>query len=332
MVDYFLRRIIVTARPGFVVWLCTPRCNRNCLHCYVKGRFTAELETKEAKRLIEEIGGLKPGFLSITGGEPLVRNDIFHLLEYAGDLMHVGVVTNGSLIDVEAAARLSRLDVYVSLSFDAATKETCELIRGKGAWERAVAAARALKENGVPFNPVMTITSLNVHEAGAFVNFAADMESGHASLIPLIPSGNADARLMPSQSSLASAIKSVEEVAEDRGFPVSLWCTSFAQALVKSPYIHPGGCSDLSMDIDPVGNVLLCDVLDFKLGNILEDGGKQAWRKMMSNPLYKEFRDASKLTGKCRECTLKLTCRGGCKARAYLTRGSFFTPDPLCPL
>ncbi len=298
----------------------------------MKGRFTAELGTSEAERLIGEIGSLKPGFLSVTGGEPLLRDDIFHLLEYAGGMMNVGLVTNGTLIDGEVAARLSRLDVYVSLSFDAATKETCELIRGKGAWGKAMAAARALKENSVPFNPVMTITSLNAHEAGAFVNLSADLESVNASLIPLIPSGSADMKLMPSQSSLASAIGSVEEVAEERGFPVSLWCTPFARALVSSPYVHPGGCSELSMDVDPLGNVLLCDVLDFKLGNVLEDGGKQAWKKMMNNSLYKEFRDASKLTGKCKECALKPTCKGGCKARAYLTHNSFSTPDPLCPL
>lgn len=299
----------------------------------MRGRFSAELTTREAEKLIEEVSSLKPGFISVTGGEPLVRGDIFHLLEYAREMgVYVGIVTNGSLVNEEAAARLSELDVHVSLSFDAATKETCERIRGKGAWERAIAASRLLKDNNVPLNPVMTVTSLNVHEAGDFVRFSADLGGDHASLIPLIPSGNAGVDLMPTPSSLASAVRSVEEAAEECGFHVSIWCTPFAQALVGSHYVHPGGCSDLSMDLDPLGNVLLCDVLDFKLGNILEDGGKQAWRKMRGSQLYREFRDASRLTGKCKECPLKQACRGGCKARAYLAHGSFHSPDPLCPL
>lgn len=324
---------MITARPGFIVWLCTARCNRNCFHCYVRGRFSAELGTKEAERLIEEMSSLRPGFISVTGGEPLVRDDIFHLLEYIRNMgSYVGIVTNGSLLDKEAAARLSKLDVYVSLSFDAATKETCELIRGQGAWDKIMAAAHFLKECDVPFNPVMTITSLNFHEAGDFVRLSAELGSNHASLIPLIPSGNASARLMPTPSNVVSAVKSVEDAAEEHGISVSLWCTPFAQAFVSSPYVHPGSCSDLSMDVDPLGNVLLCDVLDFKLGNVLEEGGKQAWRKMRASPIYKEFKDASKLSGKCRTCAFRQTCRGGCKARSYLTHGSFAIPDPLCPL
>nr|HDO80063.1 radical SAM protein [Candidatus Bathyarchaeota archaeon] len=284
-------------------------------------------------KLLEEVSTLKPGFISITGGEPLLRRDLFSLFEYAGSLgMNVGMVTNGYFLGDDVAKMLSRLEVYVSLSFDAATKETCETLRGEGTWDRVMAAAERLRSNGVEFNPVMTLTSLNLGEAGEFVRLASTLGADHAALIPVIPSGNASKSLLPNPAHLALAIKDVENVADEAGFPVSLWCTPFAKAIVHSPYVYPGGCSNLSMDLDPVGNVLLCDVLDFKLGNILEDGGKVAWQKMRSSQLYRSLCDPSRLSGKCAACKFRDVCMGGCRARAYLTTGSFFNPDPLCPM
>ena len=85
------------------------------------------------------------------------------------------------------------------------------------------------------------------------------------------------------------------------------------------------------MDLNPVGDVLLCDVLDVKLGNILEDGGPESWKKLYSRRVDMGLLDWENLEGKCLTCPVRGFCLGGCRARAYLATGSFFKPDPLCP-
>jgi MoaA/NifB/PqqE/SkfB family radical SAM enzyme len=73
--------------PDLLVWLCTSRCNLNCRHCYVNYRFQGELNTEEALNFIEEVARLRPNFFSITGGEPLLRKDLFQILEKARGLI-----------------------------------------------------------------------------------------------------------------------------------------------------------------------------------------------------------------------------------------------------
>lgn len=318
-----------------VVWPCTLRCNGTCVHCYVRGRFRRELGTDSGRRVVAEAAEAGAEMLSFVGGEPLLREDLPLLMSYAADLgMKVEVVTNGFLVNSEVANILARLEAKVLLSFDGASKSVCESIRGRGAWEKILSAAETMKSTGLDFIPVMAMTSLNVHEAARFVSFSCDIEGKMASFLTLIPSGaarwNRSLALSPEQ--LKHALIKIGETADSLSYPAEVRCTPFAERIIDSKHVKVWGCYYNVMDLNPVGDVLLCDVLDIKVGNILEDGGPESWRKLYDKRTRIGLLDWRKLKGKCSLCPAKTTCLGGCRARAYIETRSFFKPDPLCPL
>ncbi|MCS7364331.1 MAG: radical SAM protein [archaeon GB-1867-035] len=314
-----------------LVWLCTYKCNLNCNHCYVKGRNVNEMNTEDAIRMISEIVELNPRHFSITGGEPLLRKDIFTILKEAKKQgLNTSIVTNGLLLNEQVIDKLSKMDIYIYLSLDSASEETFNKIRG---WNRSklLEKIEILRKKNVEFSTIMTIMPENYHEAGLFIELSLNIGAKHAALIPVIPSGGAKNKQL-TQKQLIKAIESIDEKSNEYGYPTSLWCTPFAKWIKKSKYIYVGSCPDDSMDIDPAGNTLLCDVLEFKISNVLKYGVKEAWLEYSRNPISKNFRNPDILEGKCMECRYKFKCVGGCKARAYLTYGKFTYPDPLCPL
>ncbi len=320
-------------KPRLVVWICTSKCNLNCIHCYTRGRFPAqELNTDKALKLIDEVARLEPRHVSFTGGEPLLRKDIFTLLERANEYdFSKDIVTNSTTITREVAKKLYELDVNVIISLDAASKETYMKMRG-WKWEKALEAVKILAEEGVYFTMIMTITKLNVHEVSKFIELNIEHEAGHATFIPIIPVRKETVPLMPSKDEMLKALKDIEETAEEHYYPVSLWCTPFAKAFIKSKYVFIGSCIGAGLDIDPLGDVLLCDTLDERIANIWRDGIENAWRKVLKHPLNNDQKTVEELQPPCSQCPYKYKCRGGCKARALLINGSFNAQDPLCPI
>ncbi|MCS7385387.1 MAG: radical SAM protein [archaeon GB-1867-005] len=317
---------------SLLVWLCTYNCNLNCTHCYIKGRSSNEINTENAMRLISQVAEIMPRHFSISGGEPLTRKDIFKLLEACQSYMlNTSIVTNGMLLGEAEAEKLAKLDIHVYISLDAATKETASLIRGVKAWNSALKAIKNMSKAGVKFSTIMTITPENYLEAGKFVELSAEVKASHASLIPMIPSGAAAKRELKSHQ-LLMAFRQAEEKADELGFPISFWCSPYLKWIKKSKYIYIGGCPDNAIDIDPEGNTLLCDVLQIKINNALKLGLKRAIKEYMSHPISQMFKNPSALKGKCKNCQYKEKCGGGCRARAYLKSGDFFSSDPLCPL
>ncbi len=318
-----------------IVWPCTLRCNGVCVHCYVRGRFHRELGSDEGRRLVAEAAEAGAEMLSFAGGEPLLREDLPSIMSYAVDLgVKVEVVTNGFLINDETARLFSRLEAKVLLSVDGASKQVCESMRGKGAWEKILVAAKTMRSVGLDFIPVMAITSFNVHEAGDFVSFSHEVGGTTASFLTLMPSGAAKKNrlLALNPEKLRHALIEICKAADGLSYPAEVRCTPFAERIVNSKHVKVWGCYYNVMDLNPVGDVLLCDVLDLKLGNILEDGGSKSWRKLYSERVSMGLLDWRRLRGKCALCPTKASCLGGCRARAYIETGSFFNPDPLCPL
>ncbi len=102
---------MVADKPYMIVWICTARCNLDCVHCYVKNRFKGpELEGAEVSRFIEGVASLKPRFFSITGGEPFLRKDIVDILRACRDYgLTTSIVTNGLIMTEELASKSHHL-------------------------------------------------------------------------------------------------------------------------------------------------------------------------------------------------------------------------------
>lgn len=316
--------------PEYVTWLLTSRCNLRCKHCYASSRpWDGELTEKRVLKIIEEACEMGVENLHLTGGEPLLRKDIFRILEAAKNGTNTSIFTNLLAIDRKKARKLGSLGIRVFTSIDGAVRETHEAIRGKGAWNLLMRSISILKEEGVSLTPIFSISRLNFHEAGDFVHLAEGLGASSAVLLPVMPFGRAESRDFNADSySCTKAILLAEEAAEELGFRITLWCIPFASLLVKSKYVSWDSCkSERIMDIGPSGEILICDTLDITVSSIRNKSLREAWLELNSNSLFTEIMS----NNPCPDCPVSNVCKGGCYARSYKKYGSFNNPDPLCP-
>ncbi len=163
-----------------VSWNLTQRCNLECAHCYMSAHAGAdtrgELSTDECRRVMDEIASVNPNvFLILTGGEPLLRRDIWELAACAADHRFTTVFgTNGVLLR-EKEARLMREHrvLGASISLDSTDRVKHDAFRRQaGAWDAAVRATRVLADEGLDFSLHMSVTDWNVHEVPAMIDLA----------------------------------------------------------------------------------------------------------------------------------------------------------------
>jgi len=316
--------------PEYVTWLLTSRCNLRCEHCYASSRpWSSELSEDRILEIVIEACKFGVENLHLTGGEPLLRKDIFKILEAVDNGTEVSLFTNLLAINRDKARKLGSLRVHVFTSIDGATRKTHEATRGRGAWDLLMRGISILKEEGIGFTPIFSISRLNFKEAGEFVHLAERLGASSAVLLPVMPFGRAENKDFSADSYVCTeAITLAEKAAEELGFNITLWCMPFASLLVRSRYVSWDSCkSERNMDIGPSGEVLICDTLDIPVSSIRNKSFKEAWFELNSHSLFVEIMS----NNPCPDCPASSVCKGGCYARSYKKYGSFTNPDPLCP-
>src|SRR3954452_4484149 len=135
-------------RRPIVVWNITRTCNLKCVHCYTDSeakKYPDELSTDQCKTVLNDLAEFKVPAVLFSGGEPLVRRDLFELAAHARSLgLHVVLSTNGTLIDRKIAQQFKDLKfAYIGISLDSAIPAVHDEFRGqRGAFERAMAGFR----------------------------------------------------------------------------------------------------------------------------------------------------------------------------------------------
>src|SRR4030043_2324430 len=178
-----------------VAWEITRSCNLFCAHCRsssTSGTYEDELSTEECRRLIDEIVKIGKPVLILSGGEPLMRRDLFQIAGYAVEKgLRVVMGTNGTLITGDIAAKLKAVPISrVAVSIDFPTAELQDKFRGKrGAFQAAVSGIASLRQAGVEVQINSTITKLNVRYLNDLLALA--IESGAVAFHPfmLVPTG-----------------------------------------------------------------------------------------------------------------------------------------------
>jgi AdoMet-dependent heme synthase len=166
-----------------VSWNLTQRCNLECAHCYMSAHGGAdtrgELTTAECRRVIDEIAAVNPNvFLILTGGEPLLRRDIWDVAAYAADKKFTTVFgTNGVLLREREARQMREHGILgASISLDSTDRVKHDGFRRlPGAWDAAVRATRVLGDEGLDFSLHMSVTDWNVKEVPAMIDLARDL-------------------------------------------------------------------------------------------------------------------------------------------------------------
>jgi heme b synthase len=349
---------ILTPRLQLVAWEITRSCNLFCTHCRASakhGKYSGELTTAECLKLVDEIVETASPILILTGGEPLVRNDVFEIARYALKKgLKVVMGTNGTLLTPDIAARLASVPLSrIAISLDFPTAGLQDRFRGQsGAFEAALAGVRNARKAGMEVQINSTLTKMNVTYLDELLAMA--LKEGAVAFHPffLVPTGRGkgleSVELSPEQYEEAlNWIYDKQQELGDRIFfkptdaPHYLRVMSQrrrdVQASVQPADPGKGGHPANAISrgclagtgfcfVSHVGRVQGCGYLDVEAGNVRQESFQQIWAE---SPVFARLRDLSNIKGKCGVCEYKRVC-GGCRARAYEANGDYLEAEPYC--
>lgn len=182
--------------PRLVFWETTAGCNLRCIHCRrieVADQLTPQdLTTEEAFKFVDQLAEIGTPVLVLSGGEPLMRPDIFEIARYATDAgLPVALATNGTMIDDAVAARVKESGIKrVSISFDGADAETHDAFRGlPGSFDAAIRGFKALRAVGLPVQINTTVAKHNQAQLEGVLQMAKDLDAIALHLFLLVPVG-----------------------------------------------------------------------------------------------------------------------------------------------
>ena len=321
--------------PICLTWELTYACNLACAHCLSSSgrRDPRELTTAQCEAVVDELQRMQVFYVNIGGGEPTIRADFWHLLEYAvGRQVGVKFSTNGVRITPERARLLASTDyVDVQVSLDGATPEVNDYLRGAGSYHMAVGALGNLAAAG--FRDAKLSVVVTRHNIGQLDEFKAlaDRFGAVLRLTRLRPSGRGadvwdELRPLPEQQ------RDLYDWLMTHGDRVLTGDSFFHLAAFgeKLPGLNLCGAGRVMCLIDPVGDVYACPFAihdRFLAGNVLADGGFQ--RVWQTSALFTQLR-SPQTSGACTSCHFFGSCRGGCMAAKFFTGLPMDGPDPEC--
>ncbi len=324
-------------RPSLISWNLTRRCNLRCPHCYMDGGAAEarELTTGECLNLIDEMTALGTEMLILTGGEPLLRRDIYQIARTASDAgMWVVMGTNGVLVNDHVADKMIECGVKgVGISIDSTDPEKHNNFRGgPNAWEHSVRALEICKSKGLEVLVQTTIMDFNRDEIPDLIAFARDKGAWSFNLYFLVQTGRGQQLNDLSATETDATLRDL--VARQNDFRPMLVRSKCAPQFKQIAYemglggLESGGCMAGTQycRITPGGDVTPCPYMTVVAGNVLEQSFSQIWR---TSPVLRDLRDRSRLKGRCGACEFNELC-GGCRCRAQAEFGDYLQEDPAC--
>ncbi|MCC7204104.1 MAG: radical SAM protein [Phycisphaeraceae bacterium] len=351
-----------TRRP-IVVWNLTRTCNLKCVHCYTDSaakRYPDELSTEQAKSVLDDLAQFKVPAVLFSGGEPLVRPDVFELAAYARDKgLHVVLSTNGTLIDRPTAQKLfDHKFAYVGISLDSAIPAVHDEFRGmKGAFNKTMEGFKHCVAVGQKVGLRLTLTRHTHENLDKLFTFIDEQDIDRVCFYHLCPAGRG--------SELMALTADMSRQAVDAIFDQSLALLNKGKCVevltVDQPadgvylYLrmlrdnHPRAAQVLEMlrwngggryssgvgiaNIDFHGNVHADQFSMYRtFGNVKQRKFSEIWQDT-SDPIMAGLKDRlSLLKGRCGTCRFKSICGGGLRARAELATGDPWASDPGCYL
>jgi radical SAM protein with 4Fe4S-binding SPASM domain len=329
--------------PHVVAWNLTRRCNLACTHCYISAgpweTAADELDRTECRRVVDELLAVNPSpMLILSGGEPLVREDLPDLCAYAsGRGATVVVGTNGTaLTDARVAALRDAGVSGVAVSVDSLEEDRHDLFRGGArALERTVAALERLRRHRLDFVVQTTATPGNAGEVPRLVEWAAAQGAVCFNLYFLVPTGRGAvlADLAPERIESLLAALAAEEKRHRGSMMVRAKCAPHFmrhvhEADAASPVLQYRTRCPCGIDycrITPDGKLTPCPYMPAVAGDLRARSFGEIWS---GSELFASLR-RRELSGRCGRCEYRLVC-GGCRARALAASGDVLAEDPSC--
>lgn len=352
-------------RRPIVVWNITRLCNLKCVHCYNDSgadRTCNDISNEGAKGVLDDLAGFSVPSVLFSGGEPLMRKDLFELIGYAVDKgLRTVISTNGTLIDKKAAKMIKDRSVsYVGISLDGIGAVNDKFRGMDGAFDRAVAGIRNCQDAGVRIGLRLTLTKRNVQDIEQLFEFLEKQNIERACFYHLVPSGRGgrmfdadDLTHAQSRGAIETIMAKTKKMKEDGRTTDILTVDNH----VDGVYVY---LKLLAEDPEKAANVLKLlrwngggmnssgvgiGCIDFNgkvhanqfwghydLGDIHDRPFSEIWGDP-DEPLLKGLRDRRNyVKGRCRVCKFFDACGGSLRVRADLYFGDPWAPEPACYL
>jgi len=345
-----------------VVWNMTRRCNLRCIHCYSSSQniqYSDELTTAEARRMIDDLAAFGSPVLLFSGGEPLMREDLPELAQYAVSLgMRAVLSTNGTLLTRGKVAVLKKIGLsYIGVSLDG-LQATHDRFRGvTGAYEAAMRGIRICREEGIKVGVRFTINRKNAADIPAIFDLLEVEDIPRVCFYHLVYSGRGSA-LVAEDLSHDETRKTVDLILDrtrdlfNRGLPKEVLTVDnhadgpylYLRMLKEDPRRAAEVLELLKMNEgNSSGNGIGCISWDGEvhpdqfwrdilLGNVRQRPFSEIWTDP-ANELLTRLKDKKPhLQGRCATCCWLDVCGGNFRARAEAVTGELWAPDPACYL
>jgi heme b synthase len=361
---------IIIPKLQLVAWEVTRSCNLLCDHCRasaVQGPYSGELNTAECFNLVDEITEVGSPILILTGGEPLLRSDIFKIADYASSKgLRVVLGTNGTLIDPDMAAKMQAVPVArIGVSLDFPTPELQDKFRGQaGAFDAAIRGITNARRAGIGVQINATITKLNACYLDDLLALANELEAVAFHPFMLVPTGRgkglAEVELSPQEyEDILNWIYDKQQELGDRMFfkPTDAphYLRIVRQRQKQSRLTAQASPASCHREADGhSGNLPHAHAMNALSRGCLAGTGfcfvshrgdvqgcgyldvqagnvrEQKFTQIWNNSqLFCDLRDLSLYKGKCGQCEYRRLC-GGCRARAFEATGDYLEAEPYC--
>ena len=362
-------------RPRIIAFEVTRRCLLDCPYCraaagpadlpspavssaeaasfpakaeagYAKAGNLMELTTTQCKKILKSVANFtttsrhKP-LIILTGGEPMLRSDIYDLVRYGRKLnLKMALATCGYAINDQSIDKLKKAGLSIlSFSVDGDSAQSHDAFRNSpGSFEVVTSAAKTARRAHIPFQINTTITKRNADELVTIAELAKELGARCFNVFILVPTGRArqiaDEILDPVE--YETLLNDLLRLKLESKIEVRLTCAPQFARICRQQKLEKltgsvNGCiggRDFGF-ISCRGDVQACGFLDVSAGNLFQKGCsfKKIWTE---SEFLKKLRNRSQYEGSCAVCEYSAVC-GGCRARAYAATGDYLASDPLCP-
>jgi len=345
--------------PFTIAWEVTRACAFACKHCRADAQHQPaphELNTQESFELIDKLAEFGSPILIFTGGDPMMRRDLFDLIAYANQkgLRCSLTPTATALPTVERLARARDAGIRrIALSLDAASPEVHDQFRQvHGSWERTMRILHNANLVGLSVQVNTTVTTFNVDRLADMVPFIQEVDAVQWSVFFLVPTGRAQTRWMISPEKHEQVFNWLYELSQEAPFDIKATAAPMyrrvaierakAAQVDDQPVSFQGagfqyadglnrptkGVNDGYgfLFISHTGEIEPSGFLPISAGNVRTHDVVDVYR---NSKLFTDLRDYSKLKGKCGICDYRDVC-GGQRGRAYGVTGDYMQTDPAC--
>jgi radical SAM protein with 4Fe4S-binding SPASM domain len=338
--------------PRVAVWELTLRCNLNCRHCGSKAGKARrdELSLPQALRLAEQLAELRCRYMTLSGGEPLLRRDWALIAEKLVDLgVTTGMISNGTLWSKEVAATVKTVGLEsVAFSVDGFQEAHEYQRRVKGQWAQVFRAIDSAVSRGIRVSVVTTINNRNLRELEGLRELLREHGVGRWQVQFATPTGNmAENRsLVMDPKDVLYAVPLIARMCRDNQRPKvypghDVGYYGEPEEMLRDPKATipfwtgcSAGCSVIGIESN--GNIKGClslpsilnDEDAFIEGNVRDTPLREIWFRKGAFKYNREF-TLDQLGGFCRTCDYAEICRGGCTWSCYAEKG-FVRDNPYC--